>query len=75
VWMFPGRDRISPMTTRQFNRVCHTAAELAELPKWVAPHTLRHNAESRIMPSDFARPPRSARMKASVRSAGPYHSA
>ena len=42
VWMFPGRDRISPMTTRQLNRVCHMAAELASLPKWVAPHTLRH---------------------------------
>ncbi len=23
VWMFPGRDRVSPMTTRQLNRVCH----------------------------------------------------
>jgi integrase/recombinase XerD len=23
VWKFPGRDRISPMTTRQFNRVRH----------------------------------------------------
>src|SRR5580700_7821196 len=41
VWMFPGRDRITPMTTRQLNRVCHMAAELALLPKWVAPHTLR----------------------------------
>src|SRR5262249_24570255 len=40
VWMFPGRDRINPMTTRQLNRVCHMAAELASLPKWVAPHTL-----------------------------------
>ena len=27
VWMFPGRDRINPMTTRQLNRVCHMAAE------------------------------------------------
>src|SRR5262245_55444986 len=43
VWMFPGRDRINPMTTRQFNRICHMAAELAGLPKWVAPHTLRHS--------------------------------
>jgi integrase/recombinase XerD len=23
VWMFPGRDRISQMSTRQLNRVCH----------------------------------------------------
>src|SRR2546428_7607098 len=32
VWMFPGRDRISPMTTRQLNRVCHMAAELLRCP-------------------------------------------
>lgn len=54
VWMFPGRDRISPMTTRQFNRVCHMAAELAGLPKWVAPHTLRHYVASRTMSRNVA---------------------
>src|SRR6266851_3165353 len=31
VWMFAGRDRINPMTTRQLNRACHMAAELAGL--------------------------------------------
>src|SRR5882762_588113 len=36
VWVFPGRDRINPMTTRQLNRACHTAAELAGLPTWVS---------------------------------------
>jgi site-specific recombinase XerD len=50
--MFPGRDRINPMTTRQLNRVCHMAAELASLPRWVAPHTLRHNSECPIIPSE-----------------------
>jgi integrase/recombinase XerD len=49
VWMFPGRDPISPMTTRQFNRVCHMAAELAALPKWVAPHTLRHSFATHLL--------------------------
>jgi site-specific recombinase XerD len=49
VWMFPGRDRISPMTTRQLHRVCHAAAELAGLPKWVAPHTLRHSFATHLL--------------------------
>jgi integrase/recombinase XerD len=39
------------MTTRQFNRAVHAAAEMAAIKKRVTPHTLRHNAESRIMPS------------------------
>ncbi len=34
IYLFPGRDKIGPMTTRQLNRICHIAAELAGLPKW-----------------------------------------
>jgi integrase/recombinase XerD len=49
VWLFPGRDPIQPMTTRQFNRICHIAAELAGLPKWVAPHTLRHSFATHLL--------------------------
>src|ERR1700680_4345378 len=49
VWMFPGRDRINPMTTRQLNRVCHMAAALAGLPNWVAPHTLRHSFATHLL--------------------------
>jgi integrase/recombinase XerD len=74
-WLFPGRKPGQPMSTRQLNRLFHEAADGAGIRKGVSLHTLRHNAESRIMPSDFAMPPRSARMKASVRSAGPYYSA
>src|SRR6202521_5104350 len=29
-WLFPGRDRVQPMTTRQLNRACHAAAQRAE---------------------------------------------
>ena len=29
VFLFPGRDKIGPMTTRQFNRICHLAAKRA----------------------------------------------
>jgi integrase len=49
VWMFPGRDCINPMTTRQLNRGCHMAAELAGLPHWVAPHTLRHSFATHLL--------------------------
>ena len=44
LFLFPGRDKIGPMTPRQLNRICHMAAELAGLPTWVAPHTLRHRS-------------------------------
>jgi integrase len=58
------------MSTRQFNRAVHAAATMAEIKKRVTPHTLRHNAESRIMPSNLAMPLRSPQTKASVRSTG-----
>ena len=41
-WLFPGRDPLQPMSTRQLNRACHAAASMAEITKRVSPHTLRH---------------------------------
>ena len=39
----PGRDPVQPMTTRQLNRACHAAAQMAEIDKRVSLHTLRHS--------------------------------
>jgi integrase/recombinase XerD len=49
LFLFPGRDKIGPMTPRQLNRICHMAAELAGLPTWVAPHTLRHSFATHLL--------------------------
>ena len=40
-WLFPGQNPVNPMTTRQLNRICHMAAQLAEIGKRVSLHTLR----------------------------------
>ena len=50
-WLFPGQNPVNPMSTRQLNRICHMAAAAAEIDKRVSMHTLRHNAEFRIIPS------------------------
>ena len=52
-WLFPGRDPVQPMTTRQLNRACHAAAHMADIKKRVSLHTLRHYSEFRIMPSNL----------------------
>jgi len=53
VFLFPGRDKIGPMTTRQFHRICKGAAERAGLPKWVGPHTLRHSFATHLLENDL----------------------
>src|SRR5437879_4893005 len=49
VWLFPGRDPMLPMTTRQFNRAVHTAAGMAGIKKRVTPHTLRHSFATHLL--------------------------
>ena len=49
IWLFPGRDRLLPLTTRQFNRAVHAAAEMAEIKKRVTPHTLRHSFATHLL--------------------------
>ena len=48
-WLFPGRDPAQPMTTRQLNRACHAAAQMAELSKRVSLHTLRHSFATHLL--------------------------
>lgn len=48
-WLFPGRDLVQPMTTRQLNRACHAAADMAAINKRVSLHTLRHSFATHLL--------------------------
>jgi site-specific recombinase XerD len=48
-WLFPGRDRVNSLTTRQLNRACHAAAQMAEIDKNVSLHTLRHSFATHLL--------------------------
>src|SRR5208282_3520721 len=48
-WLFPGRDPVQPMTTRQLNRACHAAAQAAGIDKRVSLHTLRHSFATHLL--------------------------
>ena len=30
-WLFPGQNRVNPLSTRQLNRACHAAAHMAKI--------------------------------------------
>jgi integrase/recombinase XerD len=64
-WLFPGRNPIEPLSTRQLNRAVHAAAEAAGIKKRVSPHTLR--AQLRYTPAGtgyrYPRHPSAARSR------------
>jgi integrase/recombinase XerD len=49
-WLFPSRKLAGkPMTTRQFNRLFHEAADAAGIKKRVTLHTLRHSFATHLL--------------------------
>ena len=49
VWLFPGRDPMLPLTTRQLARTVQAAANMAKIKKRVTPHTLRHSFATHLL--------------------------
>jgi site-specific recombinase XerD len=48
-WLFPGRDPVESLSTRQLNRAIHEAATLAHIDKRVSMHTLRHSFATHLL--------------------------
>ncbi len=48
-WLFPGQNPVNPLSTRQLNHACKSAAAAAELDPGISMHTLRHSFATHLL--------------------------
>ncbi len=48
-WLFPGQNPVNPLSTRQLNRACKSAAAEAQLDQRISMHTLRHSFATHLL--------------------------
>src|SRR5258707_3629181 len=55
-WLFPRRNPVEPLSTRQLNPAVHAAAQAAGIKKRVSTHTLRHSLDTHLLEQDTDHP-------------------